>query len=202
MGMTLETMLSVCVHYFNCSNKQLTLEEVVFGVLVRIVSVADHIKRRSPSQHLKHQDAQRPPVNTEVWTCMFKCIHIGHKQGEPTYTKLKCITDDYKRDLCLVLLIHENILSKTNSEHLTSSCGLYFLKQVSLMLNTMVKCTSIINMKLCTHCWHTFTHTCVAFSQIYCTISLSLTHTRSFFTDTLHYPPPPPHTHTHTLTHV
>ena len=151
-GMMLETMLSVCVHYFNCSNKRLTLEEVVFGVLVRIVSVADHIERRSPSQHLKHQDPQRPPVNTEVWTsCMFKCIHIGHKQGEPTCKKLKYITDDYKQDLCLGLLIHENFLLETNSERLTSSCGWYFLKQVSLMLNTMVKCTSIINMKVHTH---------------------------------------------------
>lgn len=40
-----------------------TLEKVVFGVHVRVVR--DDIKGGAPSHHLKHEDAQRPPVHAE-----------------------------------------------------------------------------------------------------------------------------------------
>ena len=47
--------------------KQPTLEEVVFGVLVGVVCLADDIKRRASCQHFEHQHTQRPPVDAEVW---------------------------------------------------------------------------------------------------------------------------------------
>lgn len=42
-----------------------TLEKVVFSVHVRVV--CDDIKGGTPSHHLKHEDAQRPPVHAEPW---------------------------------------------------------------------------------------------------------------------------------------
>ena len=41
------------------------LEEIVLGVLVRIVCSSDNVERRAASQHLVEQDTQGPPVNRE-----------------------------------------------------------------------------------------------------------------------------------------
>lgn len=41
----------------------LTLEEIVFGVLIRIVCSADDVEGRASGQHFVEEDAQRPPVD-------------------------------------------------------------------------------------------------------------------------------------------
>ena len=42
-----------------------TLEQVVLGVLVRIIRSSDDVERASPGQHLVKQDAEGPPVDGE-----------------------------------------------------------------------------------------------------------------------------------------
>lgn len=44
-----------------------TLEKIIFCVLVRVIRAADYIKGWPPSHHLKHQDAQCPPVHTKTF---------------------------------------------------------------------------------------------------------------------------------------
>jgi hypothetical protein len=46
----------------------ITLEEVVLGILIRIVCLANYVERRSTGQHLEHQYTKRPPVNTKPCT--------------------------------------------------------------------------------------------------------------------------------------
>lgn len=44
-----------------------TLEQVIFRVLIWVVCLANDVKRRSTGQHLKHQDTQRPPINAKIF---------------------------------------------------------------------------------------------------------------------------------------
>lgn len=54
-------------HVSSLHRRRLTLEEVVFCVLVGVVRAADDVERRAARHHLKHQHAERPPVHAEAW---------------------------------------------------------------------------------------------------------------------------------------
>lgn len=72
----------------NCSSMCVcvcvTLEEVVFCVLVWVVRTPNDVERRPARHHLEHQHAQGPPVHTEPW----RDTHIVH-----------CFSDKKARDM-------------------------------------------------------------------------------------------------------
>ena len=80
-----------------------TLEEVVLGVLIRVVCLSDNVERRPTGQHLKHQHTQCPPVHAESYIFMNHAYSSAHQA--PTSP-------------CWILHIHEScIFISTPSAH-------------------------------------------------------------------------------------
>lgn len=61
-----------------CQILQITLEEIVLCVLIRVIRAPNNIKWRPSCHHLKHQHSKSPPVNTETFEKEILKPYITH----------------------------------------------------------------------------------------------------------------------------
>ncbi len=103
-----------------------TLEKIIFCVLVRVIRAADYIKGWPPSHHLKHQDAQCPPVHTKTFienthTQSSTCIILSLWNGK--------FSTDINSCLCVNCAYRSLLLSESQVQ-----CNLGFHRKCWLCL--------------------------------------------------------------------